>query len=192
MNNLTPQNRLEMWLAKIAGENVTITPKDRFETVLAKIAGDSVEFEPDDRLEYWLNEIAESVTVVEQLNVTENDTYTAPSGKAYSPVVVNVAGGSSDYSTATVTVAGRSILGTFPLCLDLSGQGAPIDYVLSIGEREYSVGEFQIALWKGNATASFAPKFTGQTVSISGDITLVQDNQYIISGDCTITVSEQT
>ena len=32
---------------------------------------------------------------VEPLNVTENDTYTAPEGKAYSPVTVDVAGGAS-------------------------------------------------------------------------------------------------
>ena len=45
-----------------------------------------------------------SITV-EPLSVTENNTYTAPSGKAYSPVTVNVSGGgSSDFSTATVTV----------------------------------------------------------------------------------------
>lgn len=41
-----------------------------------------------------------SVTV-EQLNVTENGTYTAEAGKAYSPVVVNVEGGSGE---ATVTL----------------------------------------------------------------------------------------
>lgn len=40
---------------------------------------------------------------VEELDVTENGTYTAPSGKAYSPVVVNVAsgGGEPQYYTAT-------------------------------------------------------------------------------------------
>jgi len=31
---------------------------------------------------------------VESLSVTQNGTYTAPTGKAYSPVEVNVAGGS--------------------------------------------------------------------------------------------------
>ncbi len=41
---------------------------------------------------------------VEVLNVTENGIYTAPDGKAYSPVNVNVeGGGSSDFSTAEVT-----------------------------------------------------------------------------------------
>lgn len=43
-----------------------------------------------------------SVTV-EQLNVTENGTYTAESGKAYSPVVVNVPGGVEGFSTITCT-----------------------------------------------------------------------------------------
>ena len=37
---------------------------------------------------------------VESLTATENKTYTAPEGKAYSPVVVNVAGGSIEYGTA--------------------------------------------------------------------------------------------
>lgn len=72
---MIPQTRLEKWLAKIAGEEVDITPKDRFETLLAKIAGDDVTITPDDRFEYWLNQIAE-----------------------------NGGGGSSDFSTATVTL----------------------------------------------------------------------------------------
>lgn len=37
---------------------------------------------------------------VEPLNVTENDTYTAPEGKAYSPVTVNVSGGGTEYGNA--------------------------------------------------------------------------------------------
>lgn len=41
---------------------------------------------------------------VEAVTFTENGTFTAPSGKAYSPVTVNVAGGSSDFSTAEVTL----------------------------------------------------------------------------------------
>lgn len=39
-----------------------------------------------------------SITV-EELNVTENDTYTAPEGKAYSPVIVNVSGGGGGEAT---------------------------------------------------------------------------------------------
>ena len=45
-----------------------------------------------------------SSITVEPLSVTENNVYTAPTGKAYSPVTVNVSGGSSDFSTAEVTV----------------------------------------------------------------------------------------
>lgn len=44
-----------------------------------------------------------SVTV-EQLNVTENGTYTAEAGKAYSPVVVNVPTGIEGFSNGTITV----------------------------------------------------------------------------------------
>lgn len=43
-----------------------------------------------------------SVTV-EQLNVTENGTYTAEAGKAYSPVVVNVPAGITDIHRAVIT-----------------------------------------------------------------------------------------
>ena len=37
-------------------------------------------------------------TTIEALNVTANGTYTAPEGKAYSPVTVSIAGGSSSFS----------------------------------------------------------------------------------------------
>ena len=37
---------------------------------------------------------------IEPLNITENGTYTAPTGKAYSPVTVNVSGGGTDTLTA--------------------------------------------------------------------------------------------
>lgn len=42
-----------------------------------------------------------SITV-EQLNVSANGTYTAPEGKAYSPVVVNVAGGAVDVVSGVI------------------------------------------------------------------------------------------
>ena len=41
---------------------------------------------------------------VESLSVTQNGTYTAPTGKAYSPVTVNVSGGGGlEYETGTWT-----------------------------------------------------------------------------------------
>ncbi|MGJ1042708.1 hypothetical protein ACR77V_12790, partial [Staphylococcus epidermidis] len=38
-------------------------------------------------------------TTVESLNITENGTYTAPSGKAYSPIEVNVSSGNALFSS---------------------------------------------------------------------------------------------
>ena len=64
----------------------------------------------------WLNDDVQNRTVlrqivgggsditVEEVTFTENGDYTAPAGKAYSPVHVDVAGGSSDFSTVTLTV----------------------------------------------------------------------------------------
>lgn len=40
----------------------------------------------------------------EPLNVTENGTYTAPKGKAYTPITVNVSGGGGDVNVETKTV----------------------------------------------------------------------------------------
>lgn len=54
-----------------------------------------------DLIDYFLAKNAGSGgsdITVEELNVTENGTYTAESGKAYSPVNVNVSG--ADISTA--------------------------------------------------------------------------------------------
>lgn len=94
-----PQSRNEQYLAKIAGENADLPefPQSRTEQYLAKIAGEDVEVpeHPQSRAEEYLAVIAEGGggggdIDVESLSATENKTYTAPTGKAYSPVVVNV------------------------------------------------------------------------------------------------------
>ena len=48
-------------------------------------------------------EIEPTEIEVEPLSVTQNGTYTAPTGKAYSPVTVNVSGGSVSVATTTWT-----------------------------------------------------------------------------------------
>lgn len=58
---------------------------------------------PATRIEQYLDAIAKGGVTVEPLTVTENNTYTAPAGKAYSPVTVNVSGGGGDWKTANVT-----------------------------------------------------------------------------------------
>lgn len=93
--------RGEQYLAVMAGQSGTLPdePITRKEHYLAKAAGQEVETpEPITREEMYLNAIAEGggggggVTVT-PLSITENGTYTAPSGTAYSPVTVDVAGG---------------------------------------------------------------------------------------------------
>lgn len=73
----SPQTRTEQYLAAANGQSVTLpTPKTREEIYLNEIATK-------------MQGGGSSVTV-EPLSVTQNGTYTAPSGKAYSPVTVAV------------------------------------------------------------------------------------------------------
>lgn len=96
-----PLSRTEQFLSRAAGESTELPerPLSRLETYLAKIAGENVELpeRPLSRLEQYLDYIANNGggggggdITVESLSATENTTYTAPSGKAYSPVTVNV------------------------------------------------------------------------------------------------------
>lgn len=94
----SPLTRGEQYLAKAAGQETALpnVPLTRVEQYLAKIAGQDVAIPnvPLTRLEQYLAAIAEngggSSITVEPLTVTANGTQTAPSGKAYSPVTVNV------------------------------------------------------------------------------------------------------
>lgn len=62
--------------------------------------------------EPWQKKLADLATAygieLETLTVTENDTYTAPEGKAYSSVIVNVSGGGdTEYDISCYTDAGE-------------------------------------------------------------------------------------
>ena len=92
-----PITREEQYLASMAGQEVDLPqPITRVEKYLAKASGMDVETpDPITREEKYLDAIAEgggggSSVTVEPLTVTQNGTQTAPSGKAYSPVTVNV------------------------------------------------------------------------------------------------------
>ena len=106
---LDPITRSEQFYSRIAGESgAEIEPKTREEHFLARIAGDADAkvLEPKTRTEHFLQQIIDSGggggdITVESLPVTENGTYTAPSGKAYSPVTVNVPSGGGSYETWT-------------------------------------------------------------------------------------------
>lgn len=92
---MDPITREEMYLAAAAGYNVEPPePITRKEVFLAKLAGMDVETPaPFTRRERFIEEaaMAENNAVIEPLQVTENGTYTAPTGvDGYNPVTVNV------------------------------------------------------------------------------------------------------
>ena len=95
----TPKTRTEIFLADMAGQPQSLPkPVTRKEQFLAKAAGMSVDTpKPITREEMYLDVIAEGggggggSAVIQPLSVTQNGTYTAPSGvDGYSPVTVNV------------------------------------------------------------------------------------------------------
>ena len=73
---------------------------------------------------------------VEALSVTQNGTYTAPTGKAYSPVTVNVSGGASNVVTGTFkgTTTGTAM----DITLNYSGSGYPIAVMIYPTEGPYN------------------------------------------------------
>lgn len=126
-------------------------------------------------------------TTVEELSVTQNGTYTAPSGKAYSPVTVNVSGGSSDFSTATVTFINADTT-TSPYFVQIFH----ITDGAYISTEEISVSDsvsVDVPLYKGRAEAellilqgiaqSYLPTATGGVT--------FEMPKFIITGDGTIT-----
>lgn len=97
-------------------------------------------------------------------------------------------GGSSDFSTATVTVV-NGISATFtwgmPIATSDTEQGFYIAQSDTYIEAN-STSSFTAILFKGQCLL-YAPQ--GNTLTISGDIEDDGDDYYIITGDCTITIS---
>ena len=80
------------------GVEQPVVPMSEIEAILR---GEPVT--PHSRIAELLLKYNPSDILIEK-RITENGTYTAQEGKAYTPVTVNVSGGSSDFSTAEVTV----------------------------------------------------------------------------------------
>lgn len=136
----------------------------------------------DETLEKLEDAISGEPVEVVELNVTENDTYTAPSGKAYSPVVVNVSGGSSDFSTAEVTlnIAMGVMNPRFVAAFAAEGE-----YPSSYGEVHES-GVYQLILYKGRGFGTFVTDSLVD-IAVSGDI--VYDDDFYITGSGAITIT---
>ena len=129
---------------------------------------------------------------VEPLSVTENATYTAPTGKAYSPVTVNVSGGGGgDFSTAQFNVVNNDTTSAYVLY---------VANAISVSEDGYYSAHYDMYADPGGTTTATVILFKGQallnasnigtrTISISGNIIDVEDGLFIITGDCSLTIS---
>lgn len=94
-------------------------------------------------------------------------------------------GGSSDFSTAEVTFSGISgtAFATMPKIVS-----TPFDAILPL-QNEVTDGTYTIALYKGKAIISLDLTGVEGNVTTSGDIESLQDEVYLVTGDCTITIS---
>lgn len=143
--------------------------------------------------EQTLKELTDAIkgVQVEELNVSENGTYTAPSGKAYSPVKVNVSGGGSDFSTAEVTIKSNDImLAGMPAILEAGTWGAnqpPFD-MLYVGQAPVSTTPvtYVMPLYKGVLYIEFDNQYIVTVVSGSAE---ADSNTVTITGDCSIEIS---
>lgn len=130
-----------------------------------------------------------SVQLIEK-TITENGTYDAITDGAngYSKVNVNVegGGGSSDFSTAEVTVNGnftQSDLFMVPVI-----EKDPNNEDIAFPQLRSGNSTYTVILYKGRSTLMFMGS-QSRTITVSGNIETVGTGIYIITGDCTITIS---
>lgn len=95
--------------------------------------------------------------------------------------VANASGGSSDFSTATVTVVGN-VNAVVPYVITTE-MGAPFDALVALMQNVESGS--QIPLYKGKLMIEIAT----DGVTVSGNIESLGNRMYLITGDCTITIS---
>lgn len=130
---------------------------------------------------------------VEALSVTENGTYTAESGKAYSPVTVNVP---SDFTTATLTITDNRASGDsidFNVCGCFEINGYDDDYPALVAPSTLSIKpgdspmELKVPLYKGGALIITSGNISSFT-NITGSYEWIQGNftDLLIKGDCDI------
>lgn len=145
---------------------------------------------------------------VEALNVTENGSYTAPEGKAYSPVTVEVA---SDFSIAEITFNVTPPEGVTIESVNISevsflfytsnvNGGTDVNYVSTNTVNLSDALVIMVPVYKNNATISSTDiLFVGDDdeyyafdgiPTITGGATYDSDNgYYLITSDCTLSGS---
>ena len=103
-----------------------------------------------------------------------------------------VGGGSSDFSTAEVTIVNNTEsmpdLYDAPICVEENAlsEGSPACVVARL---PIDSGVYKVPLYKGTCVwFEFYDLFEGATISLSGDLTNIS-NSLVITGDGTITIS---
>lgn len=95
-------------------------------------------------------------------------------------------GGGSDLTSATMTIAGGTVQMNAPICFDFSTiQDAPFPGCIFTNTQSYDDGEYKVALFKGNAMCFIST----ENITVSGSIQDFGGGAYLVSGDCTITIS---
>lgn len=125
------------------------------------------------------------VTPSGTISITENGEGIDVSSYAYADVNVS-GGGSSDFTTAEVTVIGttkNSFAMPFAIEEGALGEGSPACiYAPPMG---WDSGTYTVVLYKGSTVVEFF-----DDVTTSGNITNLFDATYVVTGDCTITFND--
>ncbi len=122
------------------------------------------------------------------LSVTKNGTYSGQ-GKAYTSVTVDVegGGGSSDFSTAEVTIVNNYRYGAEIEVAIADSENSSTDFSTTVGTN--STATINVILYKGTAYAEVnAGQDFDYNIETEGDIDL-DGTEAFITGDCTITIS---
>lgn len=131
-----------------------------------------------------------SVTV-EQLNVTENGTYTAEAGKAYSPVVVNVPAAGITASVTFVADEGITLFGVRAGAYLVDGNQTytaenPTQFPAGVATTVPILDS--IVLYELVCMQDQSTPLQNVAFDLSGDAEFNQDHEIVITGDCVITV----
>jgi hypothetical protein len=142
----------------------------------------------------WFNAPNEGLSpggqlTLKTLTATENKTY-QEDGTAYTSVTVNVegGGGSSDFSTATLTVNDASEAAIIHAAIIFQSETEPTEGTASTFP--WWATTCPIILYKGVAVIEVTDIPGGYTISTSGSIEdLGSGFAFVVTGDCTITIS---
>lgn len=134
-----------------------------------------------------------SVTV-EQLNVTENGTYTAEAGKAYSPIVVNVPAAGVTASVTFVADEGFTLLGVMAGSYLVDGNQTytaenPTNYMAGVATTVPildSIVLYDLVCFQDQSTPLKNVAF-----DLAGDAEFNLNNEIVITGNCMITVKNE-